>query len=229
VSHLWSRGVDVVQGSLPTADLERCSGVGPALQPDEPAPHGWPQHSYLELGALPAAVARARLHVRNLLWEWGLDWLAADTELLVSELVTSAVKAAVARDQAAVRLRLSGDSTRVLIEVWDANRLLPSTRYPAADGASGRQPDGGRGLRLVAALSARWNWYLTEEPAGKVVWCEVRALSRELAPRFVRDKEAAEVGAGGERGRGTVPSSGRVKRAWDGGRSAYCAGLSARP
>jgi hypothetical protein len=26
---------------------------------------------------------------------------------------------------------------------------------------------------LVAALSTRWNWYLTEQPPGKVVWCEL--------------------------------------------------------
>jgi hypothetical protein len=45
------------------------------------------------------------------------------TELQVSELVTYTVKATLARDQAAVRLRLSGHGTRVLIEVWDADRL----------------------------------------------------------------------------------------------------------
>ena len=32
------------------------------------------------------------------------------------------------------------------------------------------------GLFLVAALSNRWDWYLTEEPAGNVVWCEIEAL-----------------------------------------------------
>ena len=29
---------------------------------------------------------------------------------------------------------------------------------------------------LVAALSTGWDWYLTAEPAGKVVWCEIEAL-----------------------------------------------------
>jgi hypothetical protein len=55
-------------------------------------PHQWPLRSYLELGALPTAVPCARLHARHLLWEWGLNGLAADAELLVSELVTNAVK-----------------------------------------------------------------------------------------------------------------------------------------
>ena len=39
------------------------------------------------------------------------------------------------------------------------------------------QEEGGRGLFLVAALSARWDWYPTPEPAGKVLWCEKEALS----------------------------------------------------
>ena len=113
-------------------------------------PHLWPLRSYLELGAMPTAVPCARLHVRHLLWEWGLNGLAADTELLVSELATNAVKATAEQQQAAFRLRLSSDSARVLVEVWDANP----------------QP----------ALSARWDWYLTEDPEGKVVWCEIEAL-----------------------------------------------------
>ena len=90
-------------------------------------PHPWPLRSYLELGALPTAVPCARLHARHLLWEWGLNGLAADTELLVSELVTNAVKATAGQQQAAIRLQLSSDNTRVLVEVWDAD---PSRPYP---------------------------------------------------------------------------------------------------
>ena len=40
-------------------------------------PHLWPLRSYLELGALPTAVPCARLHARHLVWEWGLNGLAA--------------------------------------------------------------------------------------------------------------------------------------------------------
>ena len=63
-------------------------------------PYPWPLRSYLELGALPTAVPCARLHARHLLWEWGLNGLAADTELLVSELATNAVKATAEQQQA---------------------------------------------------------------------------------------------------------------------------------
>jgi anti-sigma regulatory factor (Ser/Thr protein kinase) len=137
-------------------------------------PHLWPLRSYLELGALPTAVPCARLHARQLVWEWGLNGLAASTELLVSELVTNAVKATAGHDdQVAVRLRLSGDDARVLIEVWDADPQQPVLKDLGEDGTPDPQEEGGRGLFLVAALSTRWDWYLTEEPIGKVVWCEL--------------------------------------------------------
>ena len=79
-------------------------------------------------------MACARLHARNLLWEWGLDWLAPDAELLVAELVTDAVKATAAREEEAVRLRLSSDGARILIEVWDADPRPPTATDRGEDG-----------------------------------------------------------------------------------------------
>jgi hypothetical protein len=102
--------------------------------------------------------------------------------------VTNTVKATAGHDQAAVRLRLSGDRIRVLIEVWDADPRPPAPKdlgeppsllnFVIADkyGTPDLQEEGGRELFLVAALSARWDWYLTGEPMGKVVWCEIEAL-----------------------------------------------------
>ena len=144
-------------------------------------PYPWPLRSYLELGALPTAVPCARLHARHLLWEWGLNGLAADTELLVSELATNAVKATAEQQQAAIRLRLSSDSARVLIEVWDANPKPPAPNDLGEDGTPDPEEEGGRGLFLVAALSSRWDWYRTREPPGKVVWCELEARSAQQA------------------------------------------------
>jgi anti-sigma regulatory factor (Ser/Thr protein kinase) len=131
--------------------------------------------SYLELGALPTAVPCARLHARHLLWEWGLNGSADTIELLVSELVTNAVKATVGQQQAAVCLRLSSDNARVLIEVWDADPQPPAPKDLGEDGTPDPQEEGGRGLFLVAMLSTRWDWYLTHDPTGKVVWCELEA------------------------------------------------------
>jgi anti-sigma regulatory factor (Ser/Thr protein kinase) len=195
MTHPSSRRAGAVQGSEQAAHgLEPSSGVGPASRLDEPAPHLRSLRSYLELGALPTAVPCARLHARHLLWEWGMNELASTGELLVSELVTNAVKATAGHvDRAAVRLRLSGDSARVLIEVWDADPRPPAPKDLGEDGTPDPQEEGGRGLFLVTALSARWDWYLTQEPAGKVVWCELdtgpSAARRGVVPDGRRDAQ----------------------------------------
>ena len=44
----------------------------------------WPLQSFLELGALPGAVPCARVHARQMLWEWGVTELADVTELVIS-------------------------------------------------------------------------------------------------------------------------------------------------
>jgi hypothetical protein len=102
----------------------------------------------------------------------GLIELAEDTELVVSELVTNAVRATMGQQQAAIRLQLSGDNARVLVEVWDADKEPPVSKDLGEDGTPDPQEEGDADCSS-AALSARWDWYLTQEPMGKVVWCEL--------------------------------------------------------
>ena len=150
--------------------------------------HPWPLRSYLELGALPTAVPCARLHARHLVWEWGLNGLADSTELLVSELVTNAVKATAGEeDQTALRLQLSSDNVRVLIEVWDADPQPPVPKDLSEDGTPDPQEEGGRGLFLVATLSTRWDWYLTRAASrqGRLVRARPRT-TRTLRRRPIR-------------------------------------------
>ncbi len=69
---------------------------------------------------------------------------------------------------------------RHVLSEWGLNGLDPRAPAPKDLGEHGTpdpQEEGGRGLFLVAALSARWDWHPTREPAGKVVWCELEALS----------------------------------------------------
>ncbi|MGH7868999.1 MAG: ATP-binding protein [Candidatus Dormibacteraceae bacterium] len=89
----------------------------------------WPLRSYLELGALPGAVPCARLHTRQLLWEWGFDEVSDTVELLVSELITNAMYAtqATSRDLP-IRFWLLSDKARVIISVWDGNPRPPVLR-----------------------------------------------------------------------------------------------------
>jgi len=143
-------------------------------------PYLWPLRSSLELAALPTAVPCARLHARHLAQEWGLNGVTDTLELLVSELTTNSVQAVAGHDgQPAIRLRLLSDNARVRIEVWDADPRPPAPEDLAADGMPGLNAESGRGLFLVAALSAQWGWVPTKEPAGKVTWCELDSVRPE--------------------------------------------------
>jgi anti-sigma regulatory factor (Ser/Thr protein kinase) len=126
----------------------------------------WPLQSFLELGALPSAVPCARLHTRQLLWEWGLHTALGDSaELVVSEIVTNAIQIAQAEmDSAPVRLWLLADRARLLILVWDASPLPPVRVSSSGDAETGR------GLLLVETISARWGWHFLPDKGGKVVW-----------------------------------------------------------
>jgi anti-sigma regulatory factor (Ser/Thr protein kinase) len=136
----------------------------------------WPLQDFRELGALAGAVPCARLHTRQVLWEWGLGNLGESAELLVTELVTNAVKASRAMTQAfPVRLWLASDSARVLILVWDAS-LQPPVRMDTSDEAKN-----GRGLMLVEAISEQWGWYFREGKDGKVVWATVRLSAQGIS------------------------------------------------
>jgi anti-sigma regulatory factor (Ser/Thr protein kinase) len=161
-----------------TAAADRAAPVdGTARQPASAArippladPQGndvtgrWPLRSFLELGSLPSAVPCARLHTRQLLWEWQLTVLSGTAELLVSELVTNAVQITQADARTApVRLWLLADRARLLILVWDASPLPPVRVSP--DG----EAENGRGLLLVEALSTRWD-HFGHHSGGKVVW-----------------------------------------------------------
>lgn len=127
----------------------------------------WPLTSFLELGAYLEAVPCARLHARQLLWEWGQGGLGDVIELVVSELITNALRASRSLGQhTTVRFWLLSDKEKVLVMVWDACQRPPTPAEPEPGDIS----DGGRGLMLVEALSERWAWYFTRETGGKVVW-----------------------------------------------------------
>jgi anti-sigma regulatory factor (Ser/Thr protein kinase) len=109
------------------------------------------------------------LHARHVLWEWGLGSLGESAELLVSELVTNAVKASREMMQASpVRLWLVSDSAQVLILVWD------SSPQPPVQMDTGDEAENGRGLMLVEAISEQWGWYHHEDNDGKFVWAIAR-------------------------------------------------------
>jgi len=112
---------------------------------------------------LPAELTsarRARGLVRRPLRKWGLADLQPVVELLVSELVTNAVRYA----QGKVGLRLILERGLVC-EVLDDSAALPRLRHPDAD------DERGRGLQVVSQIAQRWG--ARRSLTGKVVWCEL--------------------------------------------------------
>ncbi|MFF8787629.1 ATP-binding protein [Streptomyces sp. NPDC015125] len=125
-------------------------------------PTGHPGYSET-LPRRPESVATARRLVRTALAAWDLEELADDGALVVSELVTNAVQHA--RSEV-IRLAVSrpGPAT-VRIGVVDKSKAPPRHRPP------GNEDDSGRGLVLVAGLTAAWG--TDRLPWGKRVWGEL--------------------------------------------------------
>ncbi|MFJ9903623.1 SpoIIE family protein phosphatase [Streptomyces sp. NPDC101152] len=112
-----------------------------------------------DLPADPAVVADARKEAARQLTEWGLEELAFTTELVVSELVTNAIRHA----EGPIRLRLIRERA-LICEVSDGGATAPHLRHPRTT------DEGGRGLLLVSQFTQRWGTRFI--PEGKVIWAE---------------------------------------------------------
>lgn len=136
----------------------------------------WPLSSVMPpLGVLRTAPSSARGYVRNVLHEWGMDHLAYEAETVVSELAANAVNASTDSDgcplyvdgqMLVVRLCLFSDGNVLLAEVWDQAPGIPSPKV------AGSEAENGRGLAIVADLTATWGWY--HGASGKCVWAEMK-------------------------------------------------------
>ncbi|GGJ41647.1 ATP-binding protein [Streptomyces brasiliensis] len=107
-----------------------------------------------------AAVGVARSWTRDQLTRWRLDHLDFNTTLVVSELVTNAIRYATGP----MRLRLVRDR-RLTCEVYDTSSAAPHPRHPTIS------DQGGRGLRIVAELTTSIGTRYT--PAGEIVRAEL--------------------------------------------------------
>ncbi|WP_199835961.1 SpoIIE family protein phosphatase/ATP-binding protein [Streptomyces sp. TP-A0356] len=107
----------------------------------------------------PAAVGEVRAAVTRQLAEWGLEELTFTTELVLSELVTNAIR----YGSEPLRVRVLRDRT-LICEVFDGSSTSPHLRYASMT------DEGGRGLFLVAQLAERWGTRYTA--TGKIIWAE---------------------------------------------------------
>jgi len=118
----------------------------------------------VELPLDHTAAGRARRFVGQTLRSWGCDGLVADTELLVSELVTNAILHA--RSPATVTI--DRDTTSIRVAVCDASSAQPRVRD------YGPRAVTGRGMMLVDRIAERWG--VDVNGRGKCVWFEVNLV-----------------------------------------------------
>ncbi|MEU0334341.1 SpoIIE family protein phosphatase [Streptomyces sp. NPDC006193] len=152
---------------------ETCDHVLRALLPDGGAPddvalllartRGLPpsQVATWDVPADPALVAPIRKQVVDRLDAWSLSEATFTAELVVSELVTNAIR----YGSRPIRLRLIHDADTLICEVSDTSHTAPHLRRAKTF------DEGGRGLLLVAQLTERWGSRHTAD--GKTIWAEL--------------------------------------------------------
>ncbi|MER5492972.1 ATP-binding protein [Streptomyces sp. NPDC002490] len=166
--------------------------------PKDEEPHYFSQRARftdeLNLAAVGSAVSVSRHFIRLTLSKWHARSIEGDAVLVVSELVTNAVKVTGVIDRqptwveletmSLVTVRLVGLDTSVVIEVWDVSQQMPFLRRPDDD------TEGGRGLVLVQETAKDWGSYRT--PRGKLVWAQIPVpeASSSALPRRRRSERS---------------------------------------
>ncbi|WAZ25859.1 SpoIIE family protein phosphatase [Streptomyces cinnabarinus] len=117
-----------------------------------------------DIPADPALVGPMRKQAVEQLAAWQLSGASFTAELVVSELVTNAIR----YGSQPIRLRLIHDAATLICEVSDASHTAPHLRRAKT------WDEGGRGLLLVAQLTQRWGSRHT--PNGKTIWAELSLL-----------------------------------------------------
>ncbi|WP_432123749.1 SpoIIE family protein phosphatase [Streptomyces sp. C10-9-1] len=176
-------GLELLRARLadaPTAPEETCDAVLGALLPERPRDDiallvartraldenhvaDW------DVAPDPSSVPAMRGVVTGKLGAWGLDDLAFTTELILSELITNAIR----YTSGAIAVRLIRADHTLVCEVHDSSSTSPHLRHAEIT------DEGGRGLFLVAQFADRWGIRYTDE--GKVIWAE-QPLPEEEAP-----------------------------------------------
>lgn len=133
--------------------------------------------------ALPAryeAVRGARRFTESTLGRWELDDRFDDIALVVSELVTNALRHAALPGDGTSRESATEAQVRLHLMRW-TGRLVCAVRDPSHEGPRSRETDedfsaeSGRGLFLVDSFSDGWGWHpLAGSLRGKVVWALFR-------------------------------------------------------
>ncbi|MEU4130027.1 SpoIIE family protein phosphatase [Streptomyces wuyuanensis] len=136
----------------PTDDIALLVARTKSLQPQHVATWTLPHD--------PAVVTEARHRTTEQLAGWGLVDAVFITELIVSELVTNAIR----YGKPPIQLRLIHTDTTLTTEVTDYSSTSPHLRHAHT------YDENGRGLYLIAQLTQRWGTRHT--PTSKTIWTE---------------------------------------------------------
>jgi anti-sigma regulatory factor (Ser/Thr protein kinase) len=117
----------------------------------------------MTLPASSESVRTGRLATRVVLSAWRLSRLEENAVLVVSELLTNAVRHA--RDTDAIELDLHATRAWLRIEIQDRDRQWPRPRV------LNELSESGFGFVLIDALTAKWG--VRETETGKAVWAEL--------------------------------------------------------
>ncbi|MFC8852950.1 ATP-binding protein [Streptomyces sp. NPDC057144] len=134
--------------------------------------------SHIRLAATATAVSCSRIFAAHTLRQWDAPHLVDNAELVISELVTNAVKAtgvmtpeptwAQLEDVRLLHVALYGHGHSVTIQVWDSSEEPPVQAKAGAE----EWAEGGRGLFIVEALALHVGHFFPKT-GGKVVWAEL--------------------------------------------------------
>ncbi|MFI1092639.1 SpoIIE family protein phosphatase [Streptomyces sp. NPDC020917] len=183
-----SSGLDILRDALAHSHRtpeQTCQTVIDALLPEHPADDVAllvartrildPTHvREWDIPSEPEAVCRIRSEAGRQLGAWGLERLAFTAELIISELVTNALR----YGTQPIRLRLLYDR-HLICEVADGSSTSPHLRRAATT------DEGGRGLYLVAQFAQRWGTRYTAR--GKIIWTEQPLHDDGITPTLAVD------------------------------------------
>ncbi|WP_108986643.1 ATP-binding protein [Streptomyces coelicoflavus] len=151
----------------------------------------------LPIRAVPAEVRLLRQAAATQLGRWGMHHAVEEVELVVTELATNVIRHV--GEGASATLFLEWEGERLRVEVHDKSRSVPSLSVADCD------DECGRGLHLLASVTADWGTVLTA--IGKSVWCEIALGPEQSCRRTERAVAALE----GYRTLGGMARGGRLR------------------
>jgi hypothetical protein len=133
------------------------------------------------LAPVMASSGAARDFTRQTLQAWALGGLAEDASVIVSELVTNALRHGLNGPAVAPEPGNGLPAPVELILCWAASMVFCVVTDPGAGppvlGAPDVAAEAGRGLHVVAALACDWGWGVLD-PSRKAVWASLRAMDQ---------------------------------------------------